>query len=714
MAEKEISRTTEFEKDQINEINLGMAAGIDIAVYADSRYLAIQMRQIRLGLIKQLPVELYADPEYDWFQMEEIRKGLEEGLEISKYADKAISYEKMRQIRLGLKDGIDLSGYRDMKADILKQLRIAYKENINLSKYIMERYDAKQLFEIREAIKEGLNIDPYLSWEYIGPALSEIRKGLQAGVDVSVYAKMDYTWRQMRELRLGMENRVEIYKYRSPLYSWRQMREIRTGMELGLDVDSYARLCFTSKEMRKKRLEILESISGEKQKLTKSMMRSWDIEVEISSNSMEAYIQVFKKEQNVTRKRVLEVLKEHNVCAGILESAVEEIISGKIGKKRIMIAKGQVPKKGADGWYECYFRTSLDRSPKIMEDGSADYKNVEWFEIVKAGQKLAYYHRAEPGVAGYTVCGKVILAQRGIEKSILIGKGFELQEDKKTYISTMDGMVRMSDTTLEVTRHLEVDAVTLTTGNIVFDGSLHVKGDVENGMEIRVTEDLEIDGNVSSATIISGGNVLLKKGMNSAGQGYIKAEKSVVSRFFESVRVEAGEDIQVSKCLNSQLYAGGLITSSSVIVGGIACAKKGFQLSNVGNSVGLHTVLKIGYIEAEKKEMNKLQAALLEARNNLKLLNHSHHKFLVKYTAEVRNGLDMFVKLEKAISAERTRIDEIKERLEEYQNKIRDAQVVIRGQANEGTIIDFDGRRWEAENQKNIVVRSSLDQIVVS
>ena len=93
---------------------------------------------------------------------------------------------------------------------------------------------------------------------------------------------------------------------------------------------------------------------------------------------------------------------------------------------------------------------------------------------------------------------------------------------------------------------LQSDGSGFGTGNINFDGSLRIRGNVENGTEVHVTEDLEIDGNVGAATIICGGNILLKKGMNSAGHGYIKAEKGIVSRFFEAVKVEASEDIQVN------------------------------------------------------------------------------------------------------------------------------------------------------------------------
>lgn len=713
MVEGEKRGIVQFEEDQINEIKLGKATGVDTALYADTKYLAIQMRQIRLGLMEYLPVQAYADPEYDWFQMEEIRKGLRDKVDIQLFAQKDIPYEKMRQIRKGLKKGINLADYKALEADVLEQFRLAREEQLDIAKYIVEGYGARQLYEIRSAMKAGLDMSPYLIKEYIGPSLAEIRKGLASGVDVSVYAKMEFSWRQMRELRLGMENRVDVGLYISPFYSWQQMREIRMGLQQGLDVSGYGKLRYTAREMRKRRMAMLGDICQEEQILTKELIKAEDIEVEISTNSMEAYARVLVRDKVVTRERLLEILERYGIKAGILESALETIMKGEDDKKPILVARGQIPRKGADGWYECFFRTIINRRPKILKDGSADYQNVEWFETVKEGQKLAYYHNAEEGTDGYTISGKPIPAQRGTEKALLVGKGFHMEADRRTYVATVGGMVYMSDTTLEVSRHMEVEDVTLATGNIYFDGSLHVKGNVESGVEINVTEDLEIDGNVGAATIICGGNILLKKGMNSAGHGLIRSEKGIVSRFFEAVKVEAKEDIQVNKSLNSQLYAGGMIISSSIIAGGVACAEKGFRITNVGNGIGLHTALKIGFSEGLQQELNKIHNVICEVEQELRMLQNSYGDMLAKYPPEVRNGMELFLKLEKAIPIKQKQINELRQIIDGHYAKIKEAKAVIGGRAYEGVFVEINGRRWQADNQYNVVVRNNDGEIVV-
>lgn len=87
-------------------------------------------------------------------------------------------------------------------------------------------------------------------------------------------------------------------------------------------------------------------------------------------------------------------------------------------------------------------RRRCSRIPKQLGDGTVDYRDVEWFEPVAKGQKLAFYHSAKQGENGTTIKGRVIPARRGREKGILTGKGFRRLEDGKTYFSDMQGVIK--------------------------------------------------------------------------------------------------------------------------------------------------------------------------------------------------------------------------------------------------------------------------------
>lgn len=714
--EKEYFLNAGFTKEQIEEIAKGKEAGIQTALYANKNFLPIQMRQIRIGLMEGLSVQIYAKPEFDWFQMEEIRLGLKSGVDVSRYAYAQIPYEKMRQMRKGLEAGINLQSYLKLDAGIIRQLRKGRVAGINLLKYINEGYDAEQLNEIRYSLENNINIEPYLLKEYRAPSITQISKGIARGVDVALYASIKYNWRQMREIRKGLENRIDVEKYSSPFYSWEQMRTIRYGLEQGLDVDSYCPLRYTAEEMQRKLQVMLDEINKEKERILQSQIKSDDFLFEFGSNDMEAFVTVLTNEKTVTTERLLEILELNGICKGILEEAVALIVSGKAYRKAVLIAKGQTPDKGEDGWYEYFFNTDTERRPKVLEDGSVDYQNINWFEMVKEGQILAVYHPAGEGKDGYTVRGGELKGRKGTEKRILMGQGFALDEDKITYRAAIDGMVRLENDELRVTSHLVLDEINLATGNIQFNGSIHIRGDIGYGTVVRATDDIVIDGNVEAATIESDGSIVLKKGMNSAGRGMIHAGRDVVSRFFESAKVTAKGNIEVDKCLNSQLYAGGMIKSTRVIAGGLAQAESGFQLNSVGNQAGLHTVIKVRMNSKMREENRMVKVAIQESKQELEMLNQSYEEYKAKFPPEVRNNMEIFKKIEKAVYTKGKHLEQflkLEAEVNESLKKTREARIVITGQAFEGCVIELEEARWEADNRHNVTIKRQDGQVEV-
>ncbi len=679
-------------------------------------FLPIQMRQIQLGLKAGLDVSIYAKPEYDWFQMEEIREGLKAGLDVSVYAKPQVPYETMREIRKGMLSGIALASYMNLKPPVIRELRKARESKVNILKYVSQGYDAGQLRQIRHALEQGVDIEAYLSTDYRAASLEQILIGLVHGVDVSLYAKPFYRWRQMREIRKGLEHRIAVEKYSSQLYSWEQMKEVRLGLEQGLDVDSYRLLRYTAGEMRKKRMAILEALKAEQERILESQIKAEDLMFDFTANDMEVYVTVLKKDKVITRDKLLEILEHNFICKGIQQEAIDNIVSGRADRKAVLIAKGEIPRKGEDGWYEFFFRTDLKRGPKILEDGTADYRNIEWFEMVKEGQKLAYYHEAQEGTDGFNVRGQIIKARKGIEQRILTGKGFRMDGDRKTYFAAIDGMITLDNTEMSISNHMVLDEVTTATGDVHFDGSVHITGDVKSGALVQASGDIVIDGNVEAARIESGGSVVLKKGMNSAGHGLIQADKDVVSRFFESAKVEAKGNIEVDKSLNSQLYAGGIITSTRAITGGVAQSGSGFRLGNVGNQAGLHTVLKLMVDSKVWEENRMIKTAIADVKHELEMLNKSYNEFKTKFPPEVRNTMEVFAKLEKAVFTKNKQLEQLKSVEEETEKKLRkvkEAKIVVSKHAFEGTVVELEGCRWEAKDEFNVVIRRNRDHVEV-
>lgn len=719
MTKKEFCYSAEdFDADQLKQIRRGEESGLDVSIYAKKDLMAIQMRQIRLGLEAGYDVSIYARPEFDWFQMEEIRKGIQDGVDYTLYADPSFDYRKMRQFRKGLREGVDLLKLRQLDAGVLRELRKGIKSKVAIVDYIKEGYVVEQLEEIRIALEKKLNIRPYLNKDFRGTAIREIVTGLEHGIDPKPYSKPEYGWQQMREIRLGMEKHLNVSFYSNPLYDWKQMREIRLGLEEGLDVTLYRSLMYTATDMKQAREQLLNQILCGIVNGKEEVIHFEPFVLTISEDKMEALLEIHgSKDAVYYPSDVVSFLKSHGVCAGILDEAVQALTTGRRYFERIPIAKGKPAQKGRDGWYEYFFKPAPNRKPKLLEDGSVDYQDTDWYEYIEEGTTVARYHSAEEGIPGYTVLGTSLYAPKGREQSVLSGKGFRLLADGKTYVAAVSGKIELHGHVLIITRMLVINEVTLLTGNINFDGCVHVRGNVGSGTSIYATEDIIIDGFVEAAVMESDGNILLKRGINGSGTGSIKAKGAVIGNFFEAATVVSGSNIQANYSLNCNLTAQGKIVihgQKGRIAGGTAQCLRGITAYHTGNRAKLDTVIRIGLNDQILQQQHELETALEEIHRELMILKNAYINFQKKYPPEVRNTMDMYLKIESAIY---TKGLQFKETLKEKQNAeqtIRDisgAKAVIYGRINEGTVIYIDNQRWDSFVVQNVTIRKKGNKV---
>ncbi len=712
----------QFTNDQIEEIEKGIASGVDVSLYAKPEFFAIQMHEIRLGLEEGISVKLYARPDYDWFQMEEIRKGLLAGVDIQKFAAPSISYDRMRQLRKGLMQGIDLYSYRKLDAGILRQLRKAAVAKIRLVDYINQGYNVEQLEQIRIALAKGQNIAPYLNRTFVGDSIREISHGLEDGLSVGLYAKEEYGWQQMREIRIGMEERVDVGQYNHPYYDWRQMREIRLGLEDGLPVERYKSFMYTAREMRRRRLKLEEEHILHLLEKPHTVVEPGGITITIDEDEMQASIEIKSGSRRYSRDELREDLQKRGITAGIIEENLLQLASGKYYDEPIIVAEGREPVPGADGWYEFFFRERPSRSPKLLEDGSVDYQQTEWFEVVHAGDRVALYHSPEKGEDGYTVLGETLEARRGNELGMLRGRGFTLLEDQKTYLAEKDGRIvyDREGNHLEINRMLVVEQVTLATGNVEFDGPVCVMGHVGAGASLKATGDIQVNGFVEGANIEStSGNILLRKGANGAGNGgKIKAAGCVYGRFFESITVEATE-IHANYCLNCELHAGDCIKlsgSSGMLAGGRAHAGRLVRAYNIGNHAGLATYVQLGLDSAFQRRYHELEVITKEVLDDVNALTKAKQSMQRKYTAEMRNNNELYIKLENAIYTKEKELDEMyqrKMRMEEQMRNMGNAKAVVRSHLYEGVQLEIGGMKWKSTDVFGVTVRINEGRIAV-
>ena len=280
---------------------------------------------------------------------------------------------------------------------------------------------------------------------------------LQAEAQTAFYRKgyqpmttTEFTTDQLKEIEEGRKAGIDVSVYENPGYLAIQMQEIRLGLEENLPVKQYTCFMYTAKTMHEKRLELLEKQkkAGNNPEQLKKPYSAF--ELFIAENLMEASVFLLDREKKVNREELLEALQQNNVRKGIDFQTMDQICEGKSDRDIVVIARGKEPTAGEDGWYEFFFETDLKKNPILLEDGSVDYQNAKWFEMVKAGQKVAYYHVAEPGRPGYKINGEEIPARRGREQRYLTGEGFRLMPDRRTYLVAIDGKIELKGGKVEI------------------------------------------------------------------------------------------------------------------------------------------------------------------------------------------------------------------------------------------------------------------------
>lgn len=646
----------------------------------NAEYQKAQDQEIKLGIEQGLDVSVYANPEFNWLQMEQIRTGLKDKIDVLVYANPAYSYETMRQLRLALYSEVDLTPY----------LRRGFTDDA--------------LEEIRLSLLNRVPVDQWLRDDMCAPQIHEIRIGLCEQLDISCYADTKFNWMQMQEIRLGLEKKLDVSVYANVLYSHFQMKEIRLGMEAGLDVNSYCGLVYSASDMKEKRIDLISkkttkaataaAVPNGKIKLVDSLRKKeFAISIEDNGNKAYAYIPWIPGNM-VTQEDIYYDLERREIVFGIRHDAIADLIGKRRMNEKILIAEGIPPQKGEDGWFEFFVRLDLPRIPAPLPDGSVDYVNIEAFEMVDKGEKIAVYHRAGKGVAGKNIYGETIHAENGAEKKPLRGEGFIIAPDGVTYLSKMNGKFQYINGRIIITNMLVVhEDVTAVTGKLEVDGSVYVIGSIYSGGYIKATGDIVIEHNVETARLIAGGNIMIKKGSCSRHDCFIEAGGEVSGSFFEAANIKARGNVKANYIMNSEINTMGRIIvsgSKGMLLGGKTSAVRGVDTFNLGNGSHLKTFLEVGRTKMYEEQQEEYGHRRDQLVNELNALDKGWNKILQLLSANREVSEDTVRKVHATIVAKSQELADLDAEISKLAN-ITDqgmiAPVTVRGRAFGGTVI---------------------------
>jgi uncharacterized protein (DUF342 family) len=394
---------------------------------------------------------------------------------------------------------------------------------------------------------------------------------------------------------------------------------------------------------------------------------------------------------------ILLSMKEEGIVIGILTEEIEKIVRDKILNTWVVVARGDEPKQGRDG--SVRFRFNKDTKMELKEDasGKVNLRELNIIQNVKKGDILCELIPPVTGKNGITVKGEVVPGREGNPATLPPGQNVSLSGDHTTLLAAIDGMVIWKDESVIVNHEYVVDAVDGNVGNIHFNGSVVVNGEVGDGYEIHAKENITIAMSVGRVILEAGGNIIINGGILGQDFAKITAGGNLKCRFIQDSNVKVDGGIIVEDYIRNSMVSavgpvavrnqkGWIDTSAVSSERWIYCPTIGYETSAV------ETNLSIGHSPVLHKEREGILSDIVERINDFLKLQSSLAKLrALKQTSELNHQqetlytkiLDTIDKLRTTLGVYEAQISELTEKIE----KTYAGNIYIEGVINEHTNI---------------------------
>ncbi len=244
------------------------------------------------------------------------------------------------------------------------------------------------------------------------------------------------------------------------------------------------------------------------------------------------------------------------------------------------------------------------------------------------------------------------------------------EEDKVVLYARISGAFAKVNGNIMVQEVLIVEGdVGSKTGNIDYDGSVIIKGTINDGFSVHATKDISVQGRMGLGSIDSiisrSGDIYIKGGVFGKDKAFIQAANNVYVKHANECTIEAGGDIHIG------LYAIGCkITGNNIfldvyrgrIIGGKIHAKAQVVTAFIGNEAERSTSINI-----EGFDRNILKKELEELADK--------HQKLTIVMKKLNRELEVFEETFEKIVEDRTAADEAE--MEAMRNKCEQIRSLI-------------------------------------
>ncbi|WP_027338717.1 FapA family protein [Halonatronum saccharophilum] len=439
------------------------------------------------------------------------------------------------------------------------------------------------------------------------------------------------------------------------------------------------------------------TLDGEEVKIAQrkyELDRDAKIEVSVSKDKMEAYLDYTPPlgGKTLELEEVIEKIKESGVVFGLRKEELVEVFDPEEPLESFLIAKGEEPTPGEDGRVKFNFDLdSHERKVNLLEDGSADFRNLDRIVNVKPDDLLATKILPKEGESGNNVLGEDIEPKPVKEVDIPVGENVNLSEDGMTLKAAMEGQAVYNKSKISVLDVYTVNGdVNLSTGNVDFSGSVIVNGNITDGMEVKANGNILIKGSVYGACLEAEGQIVIEKGLIGSNKGKVSSKGDVEVKFIENATVDTDGDLVVKDAImHSTVNAGGkvvVISGKGLIVGGEVRAAQEIDAKIIGSNLATPTEISVGVTPELRDSFREVdiqfkdkQDKLDQAIKNIRMLKKKREEQDGRLSEKRQQLLNQLIRqrfsIVKEIEELKQERNELADRLEEGKNgniKVKD------------------------------------------
>ncbi|MEZ5557750.1 MAG: FapA family protein [Pseudomonadales bacterium] len=341
--------------------------------------------------------------------------------------------------------------------------------------------------------------------------------------------------------------------------------------------------------------------------------RDANVSIAVSDDAMEARISTSPCFGGLplTEQRIIQAIDQAGIVRARCDRHVIEQALSARAVSDLLLARGTPMQRGRDARFVPLVEGVIKRP--LVEDraGRVDFHDIHEFTFVAVGDALMRLEPPTPGVSGADVYGRAIPAEPGNALAFpgsLQGAMLD-PNDPHLLVAAIRGHPVVMANAVHVDNVLTLDNVDIASGNVTFEGSLVVRGEVGSGASIDVTGDVQIKGVVDRASIVAGNDIEIGGGVfgeetcdgeDCGFAAQLSAGGSVTAKFLSCVLVRAENVVSVREYISHSTVIGKLAVrigqdgGKGALIGGDCHSDAEVRVNILGTDANVPTAVSVG------------------------------------------------------------------------------------------------------------------------